>query len=210
MLGRWRGAVVLRPEGHPLLAATLDWVMWPLDKLRPRVVGRAAGRVLELGVGTGLNLPHYDRSAVTEWHGIEPDPHMVTRAQARLDTLGFPGQLHRCGAEDLPFADDSFDCAVVTFVFCTIPDLDAALDELVRVLAPGGALHLAEHTGSDHGVMRSVQGGLEPAWKRLAGGCHLTRDPGALLRERGFDGELRGSGRGPLNLTPLVWGTLSR
>ena len=202
---------MLCPDGHRLLAATLDWVMWPLDKLRPRVVQHARGRVLELGVGTGLNLPHYVPEQVQQWHGIEPDPHMCARAQPRVDRAPFRTALHQCGAESLPFEDQHFDSVVCTFVLCTIPDLDAALAEVARVLAPGGSLHLAEHTLSDQKPMRALQGMMEPAWNRLAGGCHLTRQPLQHLRALGFEGEVRGSGRHGLNLTPVVWaGQLQR
>jgi len=201
---------MLRPDGHPVLAATLDWVMWPLDKLRPRVVSQAFGRVLELGVGTGLNLRHYVPEQVTRLDAIEPDPHMLSRARPRLEALPFPADLHQCGAEALPFADDHFDSIVCTFVMCTIPDLDSAIRELGRVLKPEGVLLLAEHTGSDHGLMRGLQGGIEPVWRHMAGGCHLTRDPVGLLRAAGFEGAVRGSGRGPLNPTPVLWARLGR
>ena len=83
--------------------------MRPLAKIRPRVVPKARGQVLEIGVGTGLNAPLYDADAVETWHGIEPDPHMRRRAEPRLASLPFPTELHSAGAEDLPFPDDHFD-----------------------------------------------------------------------------------------------------
>jgi len=174
-----------RPDGHPLLAATLDLVMAPLAKLRPRVVGAAHGEVLEVGVGTGANFTHYgDVDAVV---GIEPDPHMLARAQARADALERTVALHQAGAEAMPFDAARFDTAVATWVFCTIPDAEGAARELYRVLKPGGEVFFVEHVVGRHGPIIAVQKALEPLWLRLAGGCRLTRDPVRILTEAGFD-----------------------
>lgn len=172
-----------RPEGHPILAAVLDVAMMPLARVRPGLVRAASGRVLELGVGTGLNLGLYDH--VAELHAVEPDPHMLKRAKARAERLGVPATFHPVGAEALPFPDASFDTVVATFVFCTIPDVEAAAREALRVLRPGGTLLFAEHTLSEKPGIAAIQQGIEPAWERLAGGCHLTRDPMSLLRDAG-------------------------
>ncbi len=174
------------PDGHPWQAATLDLVMAPLRWLRPPVVSAARGRVLELGVGTGANLRHYRDDAVVT--GIEPDPHMLRRAQARAAALGRSATLVQAGAGALPFPDESFDTAVVTWVFCTIPaaELDAAVAELRRVLVPGGTLHYVEHVASPFGPSRWIQTRLNPLWGRLAGGCQLDREPAKMLRAGGF------------------------
>jgi len=198
---------LLVPSGHPWLAATLDWVMRPLAKIRPRVVPKARGQVLEIGVGTGLNAPLYDTDAVETWHGIEPDPHMRRRAKPRLAALPFPTELHSAGAEDLPFPDDHFDTLVCTFTLCTIPNVTAACAEMNRVLKPDGLLVFAEHTVSDSAPMKALQGWLNPLWRPLAGGCHLDRDPVYLLQQAGFQVyRLQGSGRKPWNLTPIHYG----
>ena len=193
-----------RPGGHPILAATLDLVMRPLARVRTRVVPRASGRVLEVGVGTGLNAELYESTAVDSLVGIDPDPHMLRRALPRYQAMGIPSEVVGCGAEDMPFGDATFAEVVMTFTLCTIPDVEASLGEMYRVLVPGGCVHFAEHTLSDHGVMRAVQRGLRPLWSLCAGGCQLDRDARAMFEGAGFAlEELHGHGRGPANLLPV-------
>ena len=178
--------------------------MAPLAPLRPEVVEPARGRVLEIGVGTGLNLGLY--RDVTEVHAIEPDPHMLRRAEARARELGVPVTFHATGAESLPFPDASFDTVVATFVFCTIPDPAAAAAEVLRVLRPGGTLRFAEHVRSEVAPIRAAQRALDPVWCRLAGGCHLTRDPVALFAAAGaVDLDVRIE-RGRWSLMPVIVG----
>lgn len=192
------------PNGHPVVAALLDWAMRPYEPLRDRVVPEATGAVLEVGVGTGLNLGRYDPAKVTRVDAVDPDPHMLSRAEPRAAASPVPITLHRTGAEDLPFPDDHFDTVVCTFVLCTIPDVHHALVELARVLKPTGRLLYVEHTVAD-GPIRHVQHLLQPLWGPLSGGCHLARDPGELLRAAGLEpGPPHGHGRHPLNLAP-VW-----
>ena len=192
------------PSGHPVVAAVLDFTMRPLERIRRKVVPQAAGRVLEIGVGTGLNAALYDPTKVLELVGIEPDPHMLKRARPRYEAADYRVQLVQIGAEAMPFDDGAFDELVVTFVLCTIPQVEQAVREMHRVLKPGGVLHFAEHTRSDHRWMAGVQDLLHPVWGRFAGGCHLNRDALALLRDAGFTlDEVHGHGRGALNLTPV-------
>jgi SAM-dependent methyltransferase len=191
-------------EGHPFLAATLDVLMLPLARLRPGVVELARGRVLELGIGTGMNLPLYQD--ITSLHAVEPDPYMLRRARERARGRPFPVEIAAAGAESLPFPDASFDTVVATFVFCTIPDPAAAAAEALRVLRPGGRLLFAEHVRSGVPPVHATQRALEPVWKRLAGGCHLTRDPVALFRAAGavdLDVQPRGAA---WSLMPVVTG----
>ncbi|MDP2309975.1 MAG: class I SAM-dependent methyltransferase [Pseudomonadota bacterium] len=199
---------MIRPEGHPVLAAVLDVAMLPLARLRPGVVEQARGQVLEVGIGTGMNLPLY--RGVTSLHAVEPDPYMLRRARERAYGLPFPVEISAAGGEALPFPDASFDTVVATFVLCTIPDPEAAIAEALRVLRPGGKLLFAEHVRSCVRPIFAVQRALEPAWRRLAGGCHLTRDPVALLREAGAtDVEVRPRGAA-WSLLPVVTGSASR
>lgn len=179
------------PDGHPILAACLDYAMAGLARYRPAVVGAARGRVLEIGVGTGLNLPLYGDVDLV---GVEPDPHMLRRAHARLERSGRSAELLPASAEALPFPDASFDTVVATFVFCTIPDAGRAAAEALRVLAPGGVLLFAEHVASPLSAVAGVQRALDPVWQRLGGGCHLTRDPVALLRAAGGHVEVEARG----------------
>jgi SAM-dependent methyltransferase len=197
-----------RPEGHPVLAAMLDLVMAPLAPVRPGVVGPARGRVLEIGFGTGLNLEQYTQAASLD--AVEPDPHMARRARARVTTAPFPVRLHEVGAEALPFPDASFDTVVATFVFCTIPDAEAAAREVIRVLRPGGELRFAEHVRSQKAPMCALQRALDPVWQRFSGGCHLTRDPVAMFRDAGAtDLEVRTRGSA-WSLLPVLTGTARR
>lgn len=193
------------PDGHPLLAVIIDLAMVPLARLRPGTVGQARGRVLELGVGTGLNLAHYDDDV--HLHGIEPDPHMLRRAQARALALGRSAELLQVGAETLPFPDGHFDTVVATFVFCTIPDPVAAAAEALRVLRPGGRLVFAEHVASEQALVAAAQRLVDPAWQLVSGGCSLSRDPVALLQQAGvIELEVRRRG-GAWSPAPIVTGT---
>ena len=176
---------MLRDHGHRCIALSIDWIMSPLSRLRPATVARASGRVLEVGAGTGLNFAHYT-DAVTEVVAIEPDPHMRRRALGQATRAPVPVRLHPHGAESLPFPDGHFDDVVATWVFCTIPDVPAAMAELHRVLRPGGAVHFIEHTACRHEGLHSVQRAINPVWRRFAGGCQLVRHPTERLRDAGF------------------------
>lgn len=171
-------------DGHPWLARTLDFVMRPMYPARRLVVPEARGKVLEVGVGTGLNFGLY--GDVESLAGVDPDPHMLERARPRAAALPFPTDLREAGAEKMPFADAQFDTAVITFTLCTIPAPEAALAEVRRVLRPGGLLLFVEHTRSIQPLLGGVQDGLTPLWKIIGGGCHLNRRAVELVRAAGF------------------------
>ncbi len=173
-------------RSHPLHAALYDPLMRLQDRLglarqRARTARDATGRVLELGVGTGLDLPYY--SEVSEVVGIDPDPHMLRRARARASTVSFPVELVEGSAESLPFEDASFDAVVVALALCTIPDPARALSEARRVLRPGGKLHFLEHVRAERRWAARLQDTLERPWMRLAGGCHPNRDTVAAIED---------------------------
>jgi ubiquinone/menaquinone biosynthesis C-methylase UbiE len=177
------------PERHPYFAVVYDLLMIPQDWLglrrqRERTAGVAAGRVLELGIGTGLNLPLYPAAASLV--GVEPDPHMLVRARARARRLGRRVRLALASGDRLPFPDGSFDAVVATLVLCTIPDATAAAREVRRVLAPGGALHFLEHVRSTRPWLARLQDGIAPVWRRIAAGCHPNRATLAVLETAGF------------------------
>lgn len=174
-------------ENH-VFPPLLDWATRPLQRTRTELLAGARGRVLELGVGTGANFDSYT-GAATEIHGIEPTPAMLARAQRKAASLPDPQRftLVEAGAEALPYPDAHFDTVVACLVFCTIPDAEAAAAEAARVLRPDGQLLLLEHVASQRALVHSVQRGLNPVWRRLACGCELTRDTGALLRRHGFN-----------------------
>lgn len=157
---------------------------------RRKVIPRAAGRVLEIGIGTGRNLAFYDTNKVQVLVGIDPAPQMHPLARRRSERAGLPVELHSLSAEKLPLESSSFDCVVCTFTLCSIPDPLAALAEMRRVLRTGGRLLFAEHGLAPDRAVARWQYRLEPWWSRIAGGCHLTRDVPLLLQEAGFRAEV--------------------
>lgn len=161
-----------------------------VSQLRRQVIPRAAGRVLEIGMGTGLNLPFYDKGQVTALVGIDPAPQMHRMARRRSERAGLPVELHALSAERLPLESSSFDCVVCTYTLCTVPDPVAALAEMRRILRPGGRLLFAEHGLAPDAAVVRWQRRIEPYWSRIAGGCHLTRDVPLLLRDAGFRPDL--------------------
>lgn len=153
--------------------------------MRRRIVPRARGVVVEVGFGSGLNLPYYDARLVDLLIGIEPDEAMIKLAQAELDKVAFPAEVRQGFGEKLPLKDAMADTVVVTYAFCTIPEPAKALDEIRRVLKPNGRLLFCEHAGTD-GWRGSLQRGLNGAWRALAGGCSITRDPVPTIEAAGF------------------------
>ena len=158
----------------------------PVRRQREKVVPRAQGRVLEIGIGTGLNLAHYDKARVSSLTGVDPALQMHRLARKRMARAGRDVELVRVSAEGLPLPDASFDSVVMTYTLCSIPDPVPAVREMRRVLKPGGKLHFCEHgLAPDEGVRR-WQRRLNGVWGCIGGGCHLDRDIPALLREGGF------------------------
>jgi ubiquinone/menaquinone biosynthesis C-methylase UbiE len=152
---------------------------------RERVVGAARGRVLEIGIGSGLNLASY-RSGAEEVYGVDPSTELLAKASQRIDAARVPVKLVEGSCEKLPFEDRSFDTVVMTFTLCSIPDDALAVREIRRVLRPEGELRFAEHgQAPDPSVVR-WQDLLTPAWKRLGGGCHLNRKIDDLIKAGGF------------------------
>ena len=152
---------------------------------RERVCAGLKGDVVEIGFGSGHNVQHYP-AAVTSVAAIEPSDTAWKIAGKRLAASSVPVRRAGLDGQALPFPDDSFDCALSTWTMCSIPDLEAALAELRRVLRPGGRLHFIEHgLAPDEGVVRWQQR-LEPAQKRVFGGCHLTRPIDEYVAKSGF------------------------
>lgn len=158
-----------------------------MQKQRERIIGRAHGRVLEAGFGSGLNLPFYDPAKVSRVIGVDPAEALLRLARGRIAACAFPVELMAISAEALPLGDASVDTVVSTFTLCTLPDPAAALTEWRRVLAPGGELLLAEHGRAPQAGVARWQLRLSPGWSRIAGGCRLDRDIGALLAAAGFE-----------------------
>lgn len=181
----------------------------PVRRQRDKVVPRAQGRVLEIGIGTGLNLEHYDPSRIEKLVGLDPSREMHRLARKRMARAGLDVELVALSAEQIPFEAGSFDTVLVTYSLCTIPDPVAALNEMRRVLKPGGRLIFCEHGRAPDESVRRWQDRLTPTWSRLAGGCHLNRDIPALLRQGGFrcDDLETMYLPGPRPLTFNYWGT---
>lgn len=157
-----------------------------LTRQRARLIPLARGRVLELGIGAGANLRFYDPARVTALHGLEPSAELRAKAAAAPRPPGLGLSLEAGRAEDLPYADASFETVVTTFTLCSVPDPAAALREARRVLKPDGRLLLCEHGLAPERAVARWQRRLEPAWAAMAGGCRLTRDVAAELVPAGF------------------------
>jgi ubiquinone/menaquinone biosynthesis C-methylase UbiE len=161
-----------------------------MKKRRARVLAAAEGRVLEIGAGTGLNLPHYP-DAVRELVATEPVEPMAQALERHAQRYERPIEVVRAPAEELPFPDDSFDSAISTMVLCTVDDADRAIAELRRVLRPGGRLLAIEHLPSESPRWAAVQRRLERPWKAFACGCRVTRHTDDAIAAAGFDVERR-------------------
>ena len=141
---------------------------------RERVIGAAEGRVLEIGIGSGLNLPFY-RSQVLEVLGLEPVPRLVAMARGAASGAAVPVRLIEGSAEEIPLDDRSIDTVVTTWTLCSIPQAARALGEMRRVLKPGGRLLFVEHGQAPDAGVRRWQDRITPLWRRVSGGCHLNR-----------------------------------
>ncbi|MFZ3126418.1 MAG: methyltransferase domain-containing protein [Rhodoferax sp.] len=174
-------------ERH-ILPSALDYAcgLPMIGRQRQLVVPLAQGRVLEVGIGTGLNMPYYDKRRVTRITGLDPALQLHPLARERIAQAGLDVELVGLSAEQIPRPDASFDTVLVTYTLCTIADPVAALREMRRVLAPGGRLLYCEHGRAPDASVRRWQERLQPLWGKLAGGCHLGRDMAALLQETGF------------------------
>ncbi|MEM1113132.1 MAG: class I SAM-dependent methyltransferase [Pseudomonadota bacterium] len=158
----------------------------PIRQQREKVVPLASGVVLEIGIGTGLNLPHYDASRVERLIGLDPSERSWQLAGARAAELEFEVEFVGLPGEEIPLEANSVDTVLVTFSLCTIPDPVAALEGMARVLRPGGRLLFAEHGRAPDADVQKWQTRINPLWSRLAGGCNLNRDIPSILNQGGF------------------------
>ena len=179
---------------------------------RDKVVPRATGDVLEIGIGGGLNMAHYDKSKVTKIIGLDPAMQMQARAKKRIADAGLDVELIGLSAEKIPLENDSVDTVLVTYTLCSIPEPVTALKEMNRVLKPEGKLIFCEHGRAPDENVRRWQERLTPWWMKFFGGCHLNRDIPVLLDESGFRSEDIESSYlpGPRPVTFSYWGEASK
>ncbi len=181
----------------------------PIQKIRQRLLPFAQGTVLEIGVGPGVNFPHYDQLKVSRIYALEPNPGMIRRAEEQrlrtkldIEFLDLPG-------ERIPLADGSVDTVVSTFALCTIPGVGEAIRGIGRVLKPGGRFIFFEHGLAPDPPVRQWQERTEPFFQWAFEGCHVTRDIPSLIKEGGFDIERMDTGymaRFPKCGTYCFWG----
>ena len=186
-------------------------------KRRAAVVPLARGDVFELGCGGGINQEFYDRAAITSYAGIDPHEGLLEGARAAAKALarhgGWAADLKQGRGEAIPFADASFDCVVCTFTLCSVDDPAQVMREMRRILRPGGRALFLEHGCAPDRAVVNWQERIEPVWKRLAGGCHLTRPISSALAGAGFAISPLGEGYTPK--TPrfagwMEWGVAHR
>ena len=170
-----------------ILPKLIDFAMTRGDvtRLRAAHVPAAHGTVLEVGIGSGLNVPFYT-SAVTRLYGVDPSSELLAMARERASAAPFPVELLNQDADSIPLADASVDTVVVTWSLCSIANPAGALREMRRVLKPSGILIFVEHGLSADSGVRKWQNRLTPWWRRFTGGCHLNRKMDDLVREAGF------------------------
>jgi len=201
------------PRGHPVFAAAYEWLgrsieAGPIGTARRQLLADAQGVVVDLGAGTGVNLPHLGE-AVTQIHLVEPDPHMVRLLNRRRPDRAV---IHQLGAEELPFADASIDTVLATLTLCTVGDPAVAAAEILRVLRPSGRLLVLEHVRSTDPRRAQLQDLLHVPWGWFGAGCDPRRDTEAVLTAAGFDttGLTRLSVSGMLLASDWLTGRLDR
>lgn len=173
----------------PVSNRLFDIFMLPLERMvlrrfRRRFIPRAKGRILELGGGTGVNIPYYrqeERPLITI---TDQAPHNLLKQRAKKYGLAAPVS---ADAEALPFPDDHFDTVLFTLLFCSVTLPRKGIEEILRVLKPGGQIIYIEHTAACHPGIRRVQDLFTPAWRRIASNCHLNRDTEGLLLASGLN-----------------------
>lgn len=174
-------------------------------KVRSKVVPLAAGEVLELGCGGGINMEFYDPARVTRLAGIDPSPKLLEMTRAAAAERGIAADIQGGVGEAMPFADASFDTVVTTFTLCSVTDQAAVLSEVRRVLRPGGTALFLEHGAAPDAGVAKWQRRIEPIWKRIGGNCHLTRPITSSYETAGFAVDKLGEGFMPKSPRPMAW-----
>ncbi len=184
----------------------------PVQAQRAKVVPQARGEVLEIGIGSGLNLPFYDSRAVSKVWGLEPSAEMRAKAARVAAKTAVPVSFLDLPGEEIPLDDGTVDTVLVTYTLCTIPDVLAALGQMRRVLRPDGQLIFCEHGQAPDPSVRRWQDRINPIWGKFAGGCHVNRPIDALIKTAGFEIDALDTGyiAGPRFAAYNYWGTAKR
>jgi ubiquinone/menaquinone biosynthesis C-methylase UbiE len=185
---QWYDAKIL--PGVIKLACSQGQIM----KHRAKVVPLASGAVFELGCGGGINQEMYDPSLITSYAGIDPHEGLLETTRQQAGRLGTNVDIRQGVGEDIPFPSSSFDTVVCTYTLCSVEDPNKVMSEMRRILKPNGRLLFLEHGRAPDADVAKWQSRIEPVWKHIAGGCHLTRPIGPELRGAGFDVEPLGQG----------------
>jgi len=159
----------------------------PTRKQRAKIVPLATGDVLEIGIGSGLNLPYYDSQKVRKIWGLEPSEGMRKLATKNLEDIKLDLEFIDLPGEEIPLESNSVDTVLVTYTLCTIPDVATALEGMRRVLKPEGRLLFCEHGTAPDANVRRWQERLNPGWRKIAGGCNMNRDVPAMINAAGFN-----------------------
>lgn len=174
-------------------------------KRRSMVVPLAKGDVFELGCGGGINQQFYNKDAITSYAGIDPHEGLLENTREEARAKGWTADIRQGIGEDIPFASRSFDSVVCTFTLCSVQEPERVLSEMQRILRPGGQALFLEHGRAPDADVAKWQDRIEPVWKRLAGGCHLTRPIGSAFRGSGFEVEPLGQGYMPKSPRFAAW-----
>jgi len=158
----------------------------PTMRQREKVVPLASGKVLEIGIGSGLNLSYYNSDEVQHLTGIDPSAENWNMNTNKVQDLGFDFEFIKAFAEDIPSDNNQYDSAIITYALCSIPEPDLALEEIKRVLKPNGKLIFCEHGLAPDTKIKKQQKFINPMWRWISGGCNLTRDVPILLANAGF------------------------
>jgi len=169
-----------------ILPKLLNWAMKApaLSKLRSELIPLAEGRVLEIGLGSGLNLPHY--ADISDLTGLEPSKQLQSIAELLIAQQAFPTKVLTAASEDIPIESDTFDTVVMTWTLCSVRDPLLALSEIKRVIKPRGKVIFAEHGESPDDKIKKWQRRINPCWSQIAGGCQLNRKIDRLFKDSGF------------------------
>lgn len=171
-----------------ILPRLLNWAcgQGPIQKQRQILIPKAKGKILEIGAGSGLNLPFYNTETVENISAIEPSEALRKMCQKQIDRSPVEVILSDAKAENLPYSADEFDSVILTYTLCTIAEPQKALAEIKRVLKPDGHLYYCEHGKAPDRFTLALQRIINPIWKHFAGGCHLDRDIKQLLLSENF------------------------